>query len=235
MSLDNESGPFELRWEDFTALSKWLKKHPPAKNQGTRKQLRKTSRESQNNRPSIFRGLRVRSFVVWLFLGIMCVALYLTSQGPSFFNMGLGVACLGVGFIVGALMIVAVLAWARVVHVQNEKNFLTLPADEWQRGPWRVRIGPEGIENISSLATSTYRWEVIWSMGRTDDHLIYMITSQRGVAVPRRAFISDEHFDDFAESARRYRREAERILDAELVPTDEEAPRPERPSTDIRL
>ena len=76
---------------------------------------------------------------------------------------------------------------------------------------------------------------VIWSMGQTEDYLIFMISSQRGVAVPRRAFISDEHFDDFAESARRYHRESEEILDAEPAPPDEEAPRPERPSTDIRL
>ncbi len=72
-------------------------------------------------------------------------------------------------------------------------------------------------------------------MGQTEDHMIYMISSQRGVAVPRRAFISDEHFDDFGEAARRYRREAGQILDAEPAPPDEDVPRQEHPNTDIRL
>ena len=115
------------------------------------------------------------------------------------------------------------------------KKFLSGPSDRWQRGPWRVRISPEGIENISPLATAKYRWQVIWSIGQTEDHLIYMISSQRGVAIPRRAFISEKHFDDFAAAAKRYRRQAEEILDPELAPPDEEAPRPKRPSTDIRL
>jgi hypothetical protein len=235
MSLENESGPFELLWGDFTALSKWLKKHPPPKNHQTRRKAQRGRRDMEDDRSSKSRGSRAWSLIVWLLIALCCGLLYVTPQvsGPGY--LVLGAACLVGGFVAGAMMMLAILAWAKVFHPQTEKTFLALPADQWQRGPWRVRISPEGIENISPHATAMYRWEVIWSMGQTEDHLIYMISSQRGVAVPRRAFISDEHFDDFADTAKRYRRQAEQILDAEPVAPEEEAPRPERPSTDIRL
>jgi hypothetical protein len=234
MSLENESGPFELRWEDFTALSRWLKNKPPPKNREALGPAQKGHHTRKRLSSAKNRRTRVGSALFFAFVA-MLLALFIVSPSGKYTNWGLIGVWFIVGFLLGAFVILLLLAWAKVIHPQTEKNFLTLPADEWQRGPWRVRISPDGIENTSPLATSMYRWEVIWSMGQTEDHLIYMISSQRGVAVPRRAFISDEHFDDFAESARRYRSEAEQILDAEAAPPDEEAPRPERPSTDIRL
>jgi hypothetical protein len=164
---------------------------------------------------------------------VLLAYVLISPQVPT--NTGLMIACLLCGFVAGVAAILLFLVWARVARVPSEKNFLALPTDQWQVGPWRVRITPEGFENTSALANSMYRWEVIWSMGQTHDYLVYMISSERGVVVPRRAFISDEHFDDFAESARRYRRQATEVLDAEAAPAEEEAPEPERPSTDIRL
>src|SRR5262249_44765942 len=143
MSLENESGPFEVCWEDFTALSKWLKNNPPPKDQRPPNQRGEAFRKRPSSKK---RSPKVSFWVIWLFVVLAIVALFVSGPGASP-NLGLLIGGLAVGFIAGAAMVFLLLVWAKVVRPQTEKNFLTLPSDEWQKGPWRVRISPEGIES----------------------------------------------------------------------------------------
>src|SRR5262249_717078 len=52
-------------------------------------------------------------------------------------------------------------------------------------------------------------WSGIERIAVTDDHVFFFIMSQAGHAVPRRAFASNEAFREFAETAQRYKKEAE--------------------------
>jgi hypothetical protein len=213
MSLESESGTFELRWEDAKAIASWLIKHRRLK----------------------YRRSRVVWVLLWVIVTGIGVVMFQSRHGLIPEDVESGIAMFAFGFIAGAAVILIVSARARAARGLTKKTFLTDPIDQWQRGPWRVRIGPVGIENISPLASSMYRWNVIRSMGQTDDHMIFMISSQRGVAVPRRAFISDQLFDDFADSAKRFRRDAMAILAAERAGPNDQPMSTERPSTDIRL
>jgi hypothetical protein len=61
----------------------------------------------------------------------------------------------------------------------------------------RVAISAEGVTDQTASTAATYRWEAITRLVRDRKHLYLYVTAASAIIIPRKAFDSDEEFDDF--------------------------------------
>src|SRR5262249_54858053 len=75
-------------------------------------------------------------------------------------------------------------------------------------GVHTISITPEALLYSSEHNKEKTAWLGLQRIVVTDEHIFFFIMSQAGHAIPRRAFASDEAFHEFAETAQRYKEEA---------------------------
>jgi hypothetical protein len=68
----------------------------------------------------------------------------------------------------------------------------------------RVVIDAQGVHITSKVSSTTCLWDGIDEVATTNAHVFFYIMTNSAFVVPRRAFPSDQAFDDFVDAARRY-------------------------------
>jgi hypothetical protein len=144
----------------------------------------------------------------WLFLVLVAAATFLTLDSPSgaLFHDVIGYGLAGVvGAIVGAIAILVLLAWAKVVNVRMQEELVEDARNRWLVGPRRLRITPEGVQASSEHHRAFVGWPIVWFIGATDEHIFLYIATNQAYIVPRHAFANLGEFEAFLAQAARYR------------------------------
>jgi hypothetical protein len=185
MSAANESMPFKLREEDLTALAVCLRQHPP-----------------HRARSVASRALLVLLVIAWLGMTGLCVV---NTKGRE---TEAAPALLLAGVIAANVLILSAVVlrhlWPRLLWGLAMQS----PANRWLRGPLSLCVTPEGLSQSSPVSSTHYDWSVVRAIAESSDHVCFLITSHDGFVVPRRAFLSEEHFREFVALARRHREQA---------------------------
>jgi hypothetical protein len=74
--------------------------------------------------------------------------------------------------------------------------------------PQTFVIGPESFTITDSNTTSTSRWDAIQNVALTEEHAFLFIDLKTAHVLPRRAFVSEEDFQELVAEIKRYRAEA---------------------------
>jgi hypothetical protein len=110
----------------------------------------------------------------------------------------------GIGAILGILLMVGVLVWAKVITFQQDTELFKGPRSRWIVGPRRLRISPEGVYVGYEKYTSFASWPIIWFLGAGEEHLFLYISATEAFIIPRRAFADSEEAETFLKLAQRY-------------------------------
>jgi hypothetical protein len=200
MSAANESMPHELNGCDLATLQVWLQRNPPRPRGRWRKRVRGAGG-----------WLLMAALLTWFIIHV--------SQSPPSSRMGEMItggliAVLGVALLnplwgwVWELLPWASDAVARTRLAQPLTEMLSEPVNRWFTAPCRTIVAPEGITEASSQYSVQYSWSVVWCVVGLPDHALFLLGTQHGLVVPRRAFLSDEHFREFVSLAMQYRTQA---------------------------
>jgi hypothetical protein len=163
----------------------------------------------------------------WLVLLGLLVLMFVFSNAKP------GAPALGFlpGMGVGALAALALCILFVVLVLRSQNKALQDPRNQWLFATRRITLSPEELTITSWFARFSYRWEVIWDIGVTPDHVFLFLTSTDAAIVPRRAFRDEQQFEEFVALARRYQQGAAPpagIMDA--LPAES----PARPTTITR-
>jgi hypothetical protein len=79
-------------------------------------------------------------------------------------------------------------------------------------GPRRLTLTPEFVDYATPLSQSMTRWLGVEKVEVTDQALYIYLSSFSGISVPRRAFVSTEEFEQFANRAKELQTAAQRSL-----------------------
>jgi hypothetical protein len=71
-------------------------------------------------------------------------------------------------------------------------------------GPRRITITPEFLMYAAPLSQSAHRWAGVEKIGGDKDGIYIFISSLSAYVLPRRAFNSDQHYQEFARAAEKY-------------------------------
>jgi hypothetical protein len=95
------------------------------------------------------------------------------------------------------------------------------PADKAKLAKVRtISIAPEAFHCSLENSRETLGWSDIQSVSQTKDCIYVFFLSYTGHVIPRRPFASDEEFHEFAQTAQRYKKEAdEKAARASAAPT----------------
>jgi hypothetical protein len=139
---------------------------------------------------------RIIGVVVGLLLAAGMLILQYLDLVPLLFSL----LCLIVGTVLLVLTASLLLRWSLRAQLRRR-------AADWL-GWHRLSINPEGLV----VATETSRYETKWvtvrRIARDGDYAFLYLTDTSAIILPRRPFVSDEEFDRFVATARRYRRAA---------------------------
>jgi hypothetical protein len=169
-----------------------------------------TARQSaEAAKPTAWRGS-----AVWLVIMLLgAVVTYAARAGGGWLGqLGDGLLWFWVGVGVGAAAAYGLLLLLARANRQTLHRLLEHPKNRWANGPWRVRVGPEGLTRKSAECTQTYGWPVVNRIEVTDTFAFFFTGHFEGHLVPRSAFASDEDFRSFVRQARRLRDDAGRDL-----------------------
>jgi hypothetical protein len=72
-----------------------------------------------------------------------------------------------------------------------------------------VTISPEALLCSFEHRSEKTAWPGIQRIAVTKDHILFFVMSQGGDLVPRRAFPSDQDFQQFADTALRFKKDAD--------------------------
>jgi hypothetical protein len=127
---------------------------------------------------------------------------------------------------------VALLVWAtRYLLPYQVKRFVTHPDNQKRLlGLRRTSIGPEGVAVRGEAIHTTVGWAAVRKIVLTQEHAFFYITTLEAIIVPRRPFASDEEFQEFAQTARDYRKMAR-----QAAPESKAADRMASPETDLSI
>jgi hypothetical protein len=79
-----------------------------------------------------------------------------------------------------------------------------IPSSDLLR-PQHMTLTPEAVMHRTEHASGSTEWAGIQHVGITATHIFIFTTSTTAFVVPRRAFASDESFNEFAQTAQKYR------------------------------
>jgi hypothetical protein len=109
--------------------------------------------------------------------------------------------------IVGGVLFLGILAlfvarifWPRVRLSQADRERLL--------GPQRIAITPEAVLVESRFASGRTVWRGVHQVGATATHVFIFMSTKTAFVVPRRAFVDEDSFEEFIETARHYWRNA---------------------------
>ena len=74
-------------------------------------------------------------------------------------------------------------------------------------GPRRIKITPEFLMHSSPLSQSVYRWAGVEKVRGDREGIYIFVSSLAAFVLPRRAFNSEQHFQEFAATAEKYLRQ----------------------------
>jgi len=184
MSAANESMPFTPTPEDLAALTGWWMRHRP--------------------RPA--REWGVTAVLVFLH-ACLSLVLFLALVGtyhiffpyPAPFRLFAALA----GIVLAGATLGALIErrWPALFGT-FDRHHADGPA-----GPRRFRVAPEGLICMLEGSFHEYAWRVVSPLTTTAARL-FLTIDDRPVTIPRRAFVSDEHFREFAALAEQYRQQA---------------------------
>jgi hypothetical protein len=78
-----------------------------------------------------------------------------------------------------------------------------------------LEIMPEGLTMSDSSGSNSIHWHALPWIVVSDAYAFFYLTDTKGVVLPRRAFASEEQFEEFVATARRYHAEARRFVRTE--------------------
>jgi YcxB-like protein len=199
MREELETARYELGLEDHDALTRFLTRaQPPAKP-----------------------GWRVN--IVLLALVVLLTAALLTSRALGWPGAEFDSKSAGMGAALPILIVGAMVVYLHRANRRALRDLFASPRNRWMAGPWRARVGPEGLTMVSAYVTQRIGWEIIWEIGEDDHRAYFLLTTSTGHVVPRSAFEYDEDFWRFVELARRLRDAADRAPRATAaLPTSED-------------
>jgi hypothetical protein len=147
------------------------------------------------------KGPKTRLGLSWPWLVLLGLLLFMAvfSGGKDL------VPGLVLGGVFGALGMLLVFVRLKLVTVNSPGEYARDQRNQWVFATQRVALSPEEFTESSWFARGAVRWEVIWDIAVTADHVFFCTTTQSAHAVPRRAFRDQQHFDEFVALARRYK------------------------------
>jgi hypothetical protein len=160
--------------------------------------------------PGIHRTVQPRrggklGWVFFVLIVSIWAVLFIISPSSTLHDV-LGYAFAGlIGAGVGALGMICLMAWARIVQIRSQNELVEDPRNRWLVGPRRLRISPEGIHVSGQYTRSFITWPTVWFIGATDDHIFLYIATTQAHIVPRQAFADRSDFEAFLTLAARYR------------------------------
>jgi energy-coupling factor transporter transmembrane protein EcfT len=184
MSAANESMPFTIGAEDYAALTQWWLRHRP--------------------RQAVSWGMCavlvfVQTFLTLvLFLALVGIYHIFFPSPVPFRLFGALAGVVWVSVLIGSLTE----WWWPTLFGTYDVRLTAGPA-----GPMRFRVAPEGLVCMLEGSFHEYAWRVVSAFAATPARF-FLVVDDRPVTVPRRAFVSDEHYREFAALAEQYRQQA---------------------------
>jgi hypothetical protein len=177
---------YELTAEDLIAFQRYYQSHPHTR--------------SQQGGPNPFGRL-----VWWLILTVVAVVLYFAASADFVLTEQLSyylVAILGGA----AFTLFGIVIYGRSMGPKLIRKVLNQGRNAEKLLGWRrFSIDAEAARNTTDFASVTYLWKGIDKIVTTREHAFFYFTTQLAFILPRRAFPDDQAFNDFVETARRYR------------------------------
>lgn len=136
-------------------------------------------------------GIQRRWGVLALLILLAGLFLFLYLIGSSIFATSLFWMLASVGTVVAVLLFLLRVVWLRLMVKRLS-------------GEMTVAFTPEGLRHGNAKVQSLTDWTAIEHVGLTSDHLFFMFSKNRGVAVPRQAFASSEDFRAALDTLRHY-------------------------------
>lgn len=75
-------------------------------------------------------------------------------------------------------------------------------------GRYSLSISPDTFSITTPLSSSTLKWEIVHRIAVTKDHAFLMLNPKAAHVLPRRAFLDENDYLDFAEAMNRYHADA---------------------------
>jgi hypothetical protein len=72
----------------------------------------------------------------------------------------------------------------------------------------RFSVTKDKIIDITEMGESSNRWDVVEQVVTTEQHILILLRGAKAYIIPRRAFLDDASFTQFADKAKLYLREA---------------------------
>jgi hypothetical protein len=108
-----------------------------------------------------------------------------------------------------ALTLFGILIYGRIMSPKLIRKSLYQGRNaEKTLGRRRLSIDAEAVRNMTDFASVAYYWKGIDKIVMTKDYALVFINTATAFTLPRRIFADDRAFNDFVETARRYRRMA---------------------------
>jgi hypothetical protein len=137
-------------------------------------------------------------------VGLAAVAVWLGQDDPRVWERLTGwLLAFLLGMLSGLLLL---LAMARLTQRRQRQRWATDKRYAALFQQRRLTISPEGVRVVSPTTESFTRWPGFCQIGSTDEHAFFFITPENAIVVPRRAFATDEAYDDFVNLAVAFRR-----------------------------
>jgi hypothetical protein len=118
-----------------------------------------------------------------------------------------------VGSIVAGLLILRWLWWMwqpLAIRRANRKALATLDVKARSYLNQRIKLNPEGVLQITPLATSLIDWAAVERICQTDVYAFIYISPLEAYVIPERAFRNEGEFHAFADQARAFHQGATR-------------------------
>ena len=147
------------------------------------------------------RRRRQKSFSVCFFLAVLILAPAAFSfKDPSDAVLMLSLPAIGIALVI------------RYIYRNHVKDFFlrrfvqrySQDLRSWL-GRHNLTITPQSLTDKSHLVTSTWRWEAIEWIIRTDSHVFLMVKSGGAYIVPKTAFDDANEFEQFIEMVHKFR------------------------------
>jgi hypothetical protein len=191
MSAANESMPFTPDAKDYDATVVWWSRQHP--------------RRWSERRVFIGRIIRAGLFSLWMALAMVGGGHLFGWPPLPLWQFGAMASLMWL-----CLVSLEVLArrWPSLFHPRWSSHF---PPDRDQanrKEPSRqIRVTPDGLASLLEGHYHEYAWGLVSSPDVTASHCFFTVDDYP-VAVPRRAFLSEEHFREFVALVEQYRQQA---------------------------
>lgn len=113
-----------------------------------------------------------------------------------------------IGLLVGMFVGMLLLTWRQaLINRSSLKALFEDPRNDWTVRDIRIVLTANEMRMVARGSTRTLEWSRVWRINKTDKHIFIYIMRDSAIAIPRRAFRDEQHFEEFIALARQYQQE----------------------------